>query len=212
MDRIGGRTSRVERICAAPSLRPSPASWTAVTLEVTDADSERLGSVVTKLVPTSENARRTMRANRAVSRRELAFRKALWAAGARGYRVKVALPGRPDIVFPVHRLAIFVNGCFWHLCPVCNPRRPRGNADFWRNKLEANRARDARVQSQLDALGWEVQVVWEHEIRPDPRPRARQLADQLLRPEGPITGGGRGRTDVDVSSPSPASAAPRHKV
>jgi DNA mismatch endonuclease (patch repair protein) len=135
---------------------------------------------VTKLIPTSENARRTMRANRAVSRREVAFRKALWAAGARGYRVKAALPGRPDIAFPALKLVIFVNGCFWHLCPACDPPRPRGNADFWKSKLEANRARDARVQSQLDALGWEVEVVWEHEIRPDPRPRAKQLADQLF--------------------------------
>ncbi|MHB8399345.1 MAG: very short patch repair endonuclease [Candidatus Limnocylindrales bacterium] len=162
---------------------------------------------MTKLVPTSENARRTMRANQAVSGREVAFRKALWAAGARGYRVNATLPGRPDIVFPALRLAIFVNGCFWHLCPACNPLRPRGNADFWKNKLEANRARDARVQSQLEALGWEVEVVWEHEIRPDPRPRAKQLADQLLRSAGPITRGGQGRTDVDLSSPPSTSAA-----
>lgn len=132
-------------------------------------------------MPTSENARRTMRANRAVSRREVAFRKALWAAGARGYRVKAALPGRPDIVFPRHNLVVFVNGCFWHLCPVCDLPRPRGNADFWRDKLEANRARDARVRAQLDALGWNVEVVWEHEIRPDPRPRAEQMADRLYR-------------------------------
>jgi DNA mismatch endonuclease (patch repair protein) len=141
---------------------------------------------VTKLVPTSENARQTMRANRAVSGREVAFRKALWAAGARGYRAKTALPGRPDIIFPAHRLAIFVNGCFWHLCPSCNLPRPRGNAEFWKNKLEANRTRDGRVHSQLEVLGWEVEVVWEHEIRPDPRPRAIQLADHLHRQGIPL--------------------------
>ena len=146
---------------------------------------------MTKVVPSSENARRTMRANRAVSGREVAFRKALWAAGARGYRVQTSLPGRPDIVFPALRLAIFVNGCFWHLCPSCNLPRPRGNAAFWNTKLEANCTRDARVNSQLEALGWMVEVVWEHEIRPDPRPRAIRLADQLLRKGSPIAADGR---------------------
>ncbi len=133
------------------------------------------------LVPTSENARRTMQANRAVSNCEIAFRKALWEMGARGYRVKTSLPGRPDIVFPALRLAIFVNGCFWHLCPACNLPRPRGNADFWNDKLEANRARDALVHSELEKLGWDVKVVWEHEIRPDPRARAIELVQQLRR-------------------------------
>ena len=121
-----------------------------------------------------------MQANRAISNREVAFRKALWAAGARGYRVQTSLPGRPDIVFPALRLAIFVNGCFWHLCPRCKLPQPRANEDFWKNKLEANRRRDARVRGELEALGWEVRVVWEHEIRPDPRPRAIELAQQLL--------------------------------
>src|SRR5687767_13233619 len=102
------------------------------------------------VVATSENARRTMKANRAVSSREVAFRKALWAAGARGYRVKALLPGRPDIVFPALQLAIFVNGCFWHLCPACNLPRPRGNADFWKDKLEGNRARDALMRARLE--------------------------------------------------------------
>ena len=83
-----------------------------------------------KVVATSEGARRTMQANRAVSSREIAFRKALWAAGARGYRVKTPLPGRPDIVFPALRLAIFVNGCFWHLCPAVQPA-----ATAWKRRI-----------------------------------------------------------------------------
>jgi DNA mismatch endonuclease, patch repair protein len=153
-----------------------------------------------KVVPTSENARRTMQANRAVSRREIAFRKALWALGARGYRVKTSLPGRPDIVFPALRLAIFVNGCFWHLCPVCNSPRPRGNADFWKDKLEANRARDAQVLSQLETRGWDVQVVWEHEIRPDPRPRAIELVQQLRRQRARGRGGKQGHLLLELFS------------
>ncbi|MEW6225709.1 MAG: very short patch repair endonuclease [Chloroflexota bacterium] len=158
-------------------------------------------------MPTSENARRTMQANRAVSRREVAFRKALWAAGARGYRVKTSLPGRPDIVFPALRLAVFVNGCFWHLCPVCSPPRPRGNAGFWKQKLEANRDRDARVHAQLEALGWEVEVVWEHEIRPDPRSRALELAQRLLRQPGRPAGSER--TSIEADHLSRRSSPPR---
>jgi DNA mismatch endonuclease (patch repair protein) len=129
--------------------------------------------------PSSDSARRTMRANRAVSKREISFRKALWAAGAKGFRVKSKLPGRPDIVFPARKTAIFVNGCFWHLCSVCDLPRPSANAAFWRSKLEANRARDSRVRVELEALGWCVHVIWEHEIRPDPLPRALELARQL---------------------------------
>jgi DNA mismatch endonuclease, patch repair protein len=117
-----------------------------------------------------------MKANRAVSAREVAFRKALWHAGARGYRINSKLPGRPDLVFPGLRIAIFVHGCFWHGCPVCSPPAPKANAEFWAYKLSENRSRDASVEERLTAEGWEVLIVWEHEIRPDPWPRADELA------------------------------------
>lgn len=125
--------------------------------------------------PSSPNARNTMRANRAVSRREVLFRRALWREGARGYRVHPKLPGRPDIVFPGLKLAVFVHGCFWHRCPACNLAAPTANQAFWQKKFAANTERDARSEAALVALGFETLVVWEHEIRPDPVPRARSL-------------------------------------
>lgn len=94
---------------------------------------------------------------------ELQLRKALWARGLR-YRVNAALIGRPDIVFPRQKLAIFVDGCFWHGCPI-HGTNPVTNADFWENKIKGNIERDRRVTSQLTKLGWAVIRVWEHEIK-----------------------------------------------
>jgi DNA mismatch endonuclease (patch repair protein) len=120
-----------------------------------------------------------MLANRSVSRREVAFRHELWRSGVRGYRVSAKLPGRPDLVFPGMRLAVFVNGCFWHGCPSCNLPRPRANAQFWADKLDANVARDRRIVDTLQNDGWDVVTVWEHEIRPDVAPRAHRLAMEI---------------------------------
>jgi len=130
-----------------------------------------------------------MRANRRVSGRETAFRRALWHQGVRGYRLHESLPGRPDIAFPGLRLAVFVNGCFWHLCPTCRPPQPRANADFWQAKLTANVERDSRVLEALTSRGWEVLVVWEHEIRPDPIPRAVEVAAHIAERRRTTTGG-----------------------
>lgn len=127
--------------------------------------------------PSSENARNTMRANRRVSGMERRLRSALWAAGARGYRVQTSLPGRPDIVFPAERIAVLAHGCFWHGCPACNPPKPKANAAFWAEKLGANVARDTRVREQLRELGWEVVIVWEHQLRDD----MTGVADELMR-------------------------------
>lgn len=129
--------------------------------------------------PSSENARQTMRANRATSARELAFRKAAWSMGVRGYRVHPRLPGRPDMYFPRLRLAVFVHGCFWHRCKSCGLAEPKANADFWREKFEANADRDQKVVEELAQVGIETLTVWEHEVRPDPLPRAIALASEI---------------------------------
>jgi DNA mismatch endonuclease (patch repair protein) len=71
--------------------------------------------------------------------------------------------GRPDFFFPNHRLVIFVNGCFWHVCPVCKRRTPK--SDFWRNKLEKNRKRDNRIHRDLRQQGYHVMRIWEHELK-----------------------------------------------
>lgn len=69
---------------------------------------------------------------------------------------------RPDFVFPKLRLAVFVDGCFWHACPL-HATQPRNHAAFWRRKLAANQARDRRVNRALRAAGWRVLRLWEHE-------------------------------------------------
>jgi len=117
-------------------------------------------------IPVSETTSRVMSANRGKDTGpEVRLRKALWAQGVRGYRIHPkGLPGRPDIIFPKHRLAIMVNGCFWHRCPLCEPSVPKTNTEFWRSKFERNAKRDARVLKELNDQGWRTMVVWECSI------------------------------------------------
>lgn len=70
---------------------------------------------------------------------------------------------RPDFVFPKLRLAVFVDGCFWHACPL-HTTKPRNNAAFWRKKFAANKARDRLVTRTLRRSGWRVLRLWEHEL------------------------------------------------
>ncbi|MDA8210194.1 MAG: very short patch repair endonuclease [Actinomycetota bacterium] len=93
---------------------------------------------------------------------EIRLRKALWASGLR-YRVHPKLPGRPDIAFPRAKVAVFVDGCFWHSCPL-HGKRPKSNTDYWQPKLERNRVRDCRVDRALADIGWISIRVWEHEV------------------------------------------------
>jgi DNA mismatch endonuclease, patch repair protein len=127
----------------------------------------------------SANALATMRATRATSRREVEFRRAVWARGVRGYRVHPKLPGRPDMYFPRLRLAVFVHGCFWHRCASCALPEPQANAEFWRQKFDDNLTRDRRVEAALESRGIEAITIWEHELRPNPGPRAQELAVEL---------------------------------
>jgi len=98
---------------------------------------------------------------------EMRLRRALWAAGLR-YRVKAAnaLPGRPDVVFFKAKVAIFVDGCFWHGCPL-HGTRPVSNAIFWAEKIKRNQQRDQQVDAKLSAAGWRVVRLWEHEVKKD---------------------------------------------
>lgn len=75
--------------------------------------------------------------------------------------------GTPDFFFPHHRLALFVDGCFWHGCPTCKRNMPTTRAEFWRSKIERNRRRDNRVHRQLRQQGYHVMRVWEHDLKRD---------------------------------------------
>lgn len=93
---------------------------------------------------------------------EVALRQALWAAGVRGWRLhRRDLPGRPDLAFVGRRVAVFVDGAFWH----GHPDYYRGQSGkFWDDKIAANRARDARVDGDLRARGWTVVRIWDFEV------------------------------------------------
>lgn len=96
---------------------------------------------------------------------EVRLRAMLREAGFPGYRLHWRkAPGRPDIAYPGRKVAIFVNGCFWHRCPHCKPAMPQTNREFWERKFELNAERDARKVSQLQDSGWTVLLVWECEI------------------------------------------------
>ena len=108
-----------------------------------------------------------MRGNRrADTRPELRIRSLLHARGYRfrkDYRVRLAtLSVAPDIVFTRQRVAVFIDGCFWHSCPQ-HGNSPRSNVEYWSPKLRRNVERDERVTASLKAAGWAVVRAWEHE-------------------------------------------------
>ena len=93
---------------------------------------------------------------------ELVVRRALREAGFPGYRLHwKKCAGRPDVCYPGRKVAIFVNGCFWHRCPHCDLPLPKTNVEFWTNKFGRNQARDVRNYCSLVEQGWTVLVVWE---------------------------------------------------
>ena len=97
---------------------------------------------------------------------ELKLRRALWRLGFR-YRInEKRLPGKPDIVLPQYRTAVFIHGCFWHGHKDCkNYTIPKTNTEFWTAKITRNQQRDQEVWRQLEAKGWYVIIVWECELK-----------------------------------------------
>ncbi len=129
--------------------------------------------------PSSEDARRRMQATKQRdTAAEVALRSALHRLGLR-FRVDVSpIPGlrrRADMVFPSARVAVYVDGCFWHGCPI-HGTWPRANAEYWLQKIEANRWRDADTDRVLVEAGWLPIRVWEHE---DPEAAAVTVANAV---------------------------------
>jgi DNA mismatch endonuclease (patch repair protein) len=128
---------------------------------------------------------------------EMAVRRLLHAAGLR-YRVSWPVPGQRrrtiDIAFTRARLAVYIDGCFWHGCPL-HGTSPKANAAWWAEKISTNRTRDADVTAQLEELGWTVMRFWEHEPPGDVVARIQAHVRAAARIQGP----------VDSTCPSSAS-------
>lgn len=114
----------------------------------------------------SEAVHKSMQGNkRADTRPELLLRTLLRSSGLTGYRLQWKIPGHPDIAWPGKKVALFVNGCFWHRCPRCKLSMPKSNVEYWSAKFAANQERDRRVRAELEEAGWIVHTVWECELK-----------------------------------------------
>ncbi len=130
-----------------------------------------------------EDRKRTMRAVKSKSTGpERRFRSMLAGLGIQGWRLNYQdAPGKPDFAFPDHKIAVFVDGCFWHQCPACDRPLPVTNHAYWRRKINRNVERDKYNMQELTTAGWRVLRIWEHEIRKgsDLRPIADKLQSIL---------------------------------
>jgi DNA mismatch endonuclease (patch repair protein) len=96
---------------------------------------------------------------------EWRVRAALIRAGIKGWKLNAGdILGKPDFVFPVERVAVFVDGCFWHGCSRCN-RVPNSNVAYWKPKIQRNKTRDRATGRNLRRQGWRVIRVWEHQLK-----------------------------------------------
>jgi DNA mismatch endonuclease (patch repair protein) len=110
---------------------------------------------------------------------EVALAKLLRVAGLRGWRRHQSVFGKPDFIFRTAKLAVFVDGCFWHRCPQ-HSNMPANNRAFWRRKLSANTARDRLVTRTLRLRGWRVLRIWEHELARKNEARCVQRIKRML--------------------------------
>jgi DNA mismatch endonuclease, patch repair protein len=99
---------------------------------------------------------------------ELRLAKLFRLHGITGWRRHLDLPGRPDFTFRKERVAVFVDGCFWHRCPTCN-WVPASNLAYWETKLSSNVRKDREADRKLRASGWTVVRIWEHVLKRDPQ-------------------------------------------
>lgn len=136
--------------------------------------------------PTSEAVRKSMQSNkRRDTSPELKVRRMLRELGYPGYRLDwKKVPGHPDIAYPGRRIALFIHGCFWHRCPVCNLPEPKSHADYWHEKFARNVERDARTREALEEAGWKVVVIWEHELKKAALPETRRALYDSVRRAG----------------------------
>jgi DNA mismatch endonuclease (patch repair protein) len=108
---------------------------------------------------------------------ELTLVQLMRSRGIRGWRRGIAITGKPDFVFQRQRLAIFIDGCYWHGCK-CR-RLPKTNQSYWQQKFLANQERDRRVTTRLRKTGWSVMRFWEHQLKRSPKRVVNRIAAVL---------------------------------
>lgn len=132
----------------------------------------------TRPVTDAKTSARLSKQRRRDTKPEVALRRELHRRGLRYFVDRAPLKGmrrRADLVFPRRKVAVYVDGCFWHSCPV-HATQPRNNAQWWADKLAANVARDRDTDTRLIEEGWRVVRIWEHE---DPVVAAQRVVDDL---------------------------------
>lgn len=140
---------------------PADAGLVEALMEAGDAEGDAAQ------VKRRRDSRKSMQGNkRSDTKPEMLVRQRLRAAGLTGYRLQwKKAPGRPDIAFPGRKIAIFVNGCFWHRCPHCAPSTPKRNTEFWEAKFRRNVERDTQALADLEDMGWTAITIWECELK-----------------------------------------------
>lgn len=113
---------------------------------------------------------------------ELKFISLLKEKGITGWRRNYPLTGKPDIVFSRFKIAVFIDGCFWHGCPH-HCRMPSSNVNYWNNKIEKNKIRDKKITKALKMKGWQVIRIWEHEIKTG---KLHQKLKRIKKPAQPV--------------------------
>jgi DNA mismatch endonuclease (patch repair protein) len=134
-------------------------------------------------IPLNESTSKVMSSNKGKNTKpELFFRKTLWHNNIRGYRLHLKkVHGTPDISFPGDKIAIFINGCFWHRCPYCQLQLPKSNKEFWKKKFDGNIKRDKRKFDLLEKEEWKVIVIWECQLKNDLQNYVEMLKSLIIK-------------------------------
>ncbi|UOO43814.1 very short patch repair endonuclease (plasmid) [Priestia megaterium] len=123
-----------------------------------------------------ETRRKNMQAIRSQSQLENIVSKELWKKGFRFRKNAKGLFGKPDISIKKYKVAIFIDSCFWHACPL-HGTKPKSNQEYWDKKFDRNKKRDIEVNTYYKLNGWHVKRIWEHEIKLDLQLVVNEIAD-----------------------------------
>lgn len=125
---------------------------------------------------TKEQRRKNMQAIKSQSKLENKVTKALWHKGIRFRKNVSGLYGKPDIAIKKYKVVIFIDSCFWHVCPL-HFNEPKSNSDYWNKKLRRNQERDKEVNQYYEKADWNIMRLWEHEFKNDFEKAVKKITD-----------------------------------